>query len=168
MLQTSNCIKLTAHEFVLIPKQFYIREQTHAAQILLDNSIKHKKPHLSYLNRLRPLQATRTTNPPVIPSRETFIKATADNNQQKQALLLTEDEGNELETSTELNDASSTEPITFQLQIMDKNKLKRAKKILEIIKKSELVTIKKKMNFYVDKVPTGLKASVFCMISTAN
>ena len=80
------------------------------------------------MNRLRPLQATITTNPSVILSRETFIKATADNNQQKQALLLTEDEGNELETSTELNDASSTEPITFQLQIKDKNKLKRAKK----------------------------------------
>ena len=120
---------MTAHEFVLIPKHIYISEQPHAAQILLDSSIKHKKPHLYYLNRLRPLQATTTTtNLPVIPSRETLIKPTADNNQQEQALLLTEHEGNELETSTELNDASSTEPITFQLQIMDKNKLKRAKK----------------------------------------
>ena len=63
--------------------------------ILLDNSIKHKKPQLSYLNRLRPLIAT-TTNPPVLPTPETLIKNTAENNQQEQAPLLTEDEGNKL------------------------------------------------------------------------
>ena len=45
---------------------------------------------------------------------------------------------------------------------MDENKLKRAKKVLEIIKKSERVTINKENEeLYVDKVPTGLKASVF-------
>ena len=81
------------------------------------------------MNRLRPLKATTTTtNPPVIPTPETLINATADNNQQKQALLFTEDEENELETCTEPNDAFSTERITLQLQLMDKNKLKRAKK----------------------------------------
>ena len=124
-----------------------------------------KKPQLSYLNRLRPPKATTTTNPPVIPTPETFINATADNNQQEQALLLTEDEGKELETSTEPNDASSTERITLQLQLIDKNKLKRAKQVLEIIKKSERVTINKENEeLYVDKVPTGLKTSDFCMI----
>ena len=73
---------MTAQEFVLIPKHIYIREQPHAAQILLDNSIKHEKPQLSYLNRLRPLKATTTTNSPVIPTPETLIKAPADNNPQ--------------------------------------------------------------------------------------
>ena len=87
---------MTAHELVLIPKHIYIREQPHAAQSLLDNSINYKKPQLSYLNRLGPLKATITTNPPVMPTPETLINATADNNQQEQALLLTEDEGNEM------------------------------------------------------------------------
>ena len=153
---------MTAQEFVLIPKHIYTREQPHAAQILLENSIKHKKPQLSYLNRLRPPKATTTINPPVIPTPETFINATTDNNQQEQALPLTEDEGKELETSTEPNEASSTERITLQLQLMDENKLMRAKQVLEIIKKSERVTINKENEeLYVDKVPTGLKASVF-------
>ena len=91
---------------------------------MLDNSIKHKKPQLTYLTHLRPLKATTTTNPPVIPTPETLINATADNNQQEQALLFNEDEGNELETSTEPNDALSTELITLQLQLMDENKLR--------------------------------------------
>ena len=162
LLQVFDSIKMTAQEFVLIPKQVYIREQPHAAPFLLDNSIKRKKTQLSYLNRLRPLNATTTTNPPVIPTPETLINVTAENNKQEQALLHTEDEGNEQETSVKLNDTLSTERIMLQLQLMDENKLKRAKKVREIIKKSERVIINKENEeFYVDKTPTGLKASIF-------
>ena len=93
--------------------------------------MKHKKPQLSYLNRLRPLNAI-TANSSVLPTPETLINATAENNQQEQALFLTEVEVNELETSAELNDSSSTERIMLQLQLMDKIKLKRDKKILEL------------------------------------
>ena len=134
---------MTAKEVVLIAKHICIGEIPDTAQVLLDNSIEQKKPQQSYLNRLRPLNATRT-NLPVIPTPETLINATTDNNQQEQALLLTEDEEKELETSTELNDALSTELIVLLLQLMDKNKLKQAKKIPEIIKKSKRVTINKK------------------------
>ena len=48
-----------------------------------------------------------------------------------------------LETRTELNDALSTERILLQLQLIDDNNFKRAKKVLENIKKSERVTINK-------------------------
>ena len=88
--------------------------------------------------------------------------ATAENNQQEQALLFTEDEGNELETSAKLNDALSTKIIMLQLQLMDENKLKQAKKILENVKKSKRVIINKENEeFNVDKGPTNLRASVF-------
>ena len=67
-----------------------------------------------------------------------------------------------MEKSVELSEALSTERILLQLQLMDENKLKRAKKVLEVIKKSERVKINKDIEeIYVDKVPTGLKASVF-------
>ena len=50
----------------------------------------------------------------------------------------------------------------LQLQLMDKNNLKRAKKSLEFFKKSErLIVNKENEELYVDKVPTGLNASVF-------
>ena len=81
MLQFFDSIKITAQEFVLIPKHIDFREQLHAAEIFVDISIKLYKPQLSYLNQLRPLNAT-TTNPTVIPTPETLIDATVDNNQQ--------------------------------------------------------------------------------------
>ncbi|XP_063711580.1 DNA mismatch repair protein Msh6-like [Symsagittifera roscoffensis] len=133
---------MAAEEFGLIPKHMYISDQPHAAQILLDNSIKHKKPQLSYLNRLRPLnESARTTTsaidtPAVIPpTPEPPIVAKAENNPQKQALLLTsvdddddddgddddDDEGNEMEKSVELSEALSTERILLQLQLMDEH-----------------------------------------------
>ena len=66
--------------------------------------------------------------------------------------------------SVELSEALSTERILLQLQLMDEHKLKRAKKVLEVIKKSERVKINKdNEEIYVGKVLTGLKASVFAV-----
>ena len=61
LLQVFDSIEKAAEEFVLISKHMYIRDQPHAAHILLENSIKHKKPPLSYWNRLRPLNASART-----------------------------------------------------------------------------------------------------------
>ena len=94
--------------------------------MLLDNSIKHKKPQLSYLNLLRPPNAT-TTNPSVIPTPEPLIIVTAENNQREQALLLTEDEGNALETSAELNDASSLNVLCYNKNSWTKTNLSERK-----------------------------------------
>ena len=177
---------MAAAELSLIPKHMYIRDQSFAAQNLLDNAIKHKKPQLSYLNRLRtlnePARTTTTTKtsttdtPSVIPpTPEPPIVAKAENNPQKQALLLTsqdddvdddnDDEGNEMEKSSELSEAISTERTLLQLHLMVKHKNKRAKKNLEVNKKSDTVKIDKDNDKnYVDKLPTGLKASIFCII----
>ena len=52
--------------------------------------------------------------------------------------------------------------IIGQLEIMDVKKLTRAKNVLEIIKSSTRVKINKNDEMiYLDKVPTGIKASVF-------
>ena len=141
LLQVFDSIEMAAEEFVQIPKHMCIRDQPHAAKVLLVNSIKHKKPQLSYLNRLSLNESTRTaatTTPatPVIPrTPESPIVTKAETNPQNQALLLTEDddEGNEMEINAELSDALSTERILLQLQLMDEHKLKRTKKFLEFI-----------------------------------
>ena len=168
----------------------YIRDQPHAAHILLDNSIKHKKPQLSYLNRLRPLNEQQEqqqhqlliTSAVIPPTPEPPIVAKAENNPQKHALPLTsqdddddddgdgdddddDDEGNEMEKSLSLVRHYPQNVSCYNYSSMDEHKFKRAKKVLEIIKKSERVKINKdNEEIYVDKVPTGLKASVFCMI----
>ena len=150
---------MTLKELLLIPKHIFIREQPHPAQVLLDNSIKHKKPQLSCLNRLRPLNAT--TNPSVILTPETLINAIAENNQQEQALLLIEDERINWKQLLSLITLHPLNVLFYNYNSWTK-KLKRAKKFLEIIKKSERVIINKdNEELYVDKIPTGLKASVF-------
>ena len=76
-----------------------------------------------------------------------------------------DDEGNEMEKSVELSEALSTERILLQLQLMDKHKLKRAKKVLEVIKKSERVKINKdNEEFTLIKCQQVLKHQFFCMI----
>ena len=55
---------MTAEEFILIPKDFYVKEQPQAARFLHDKSIKYKNAQLSYLIRLTPQlppQTNKTT-----------------------------------------------------------------------------------------------------------
>ena len=158
---------VAAEEFVLIPKHVYVREQPHAAHVLLDNSIEHKKPQLSYLNRMRPQlppkqsdASTDTIPIPVTVAPEDHRQPTTTT-----TTLMTEDEGDGTnvgsDESTDAMDAVERR-ILGQLEIMDVKKLTRAKNVLEIIKSSTRVKINKNDEMiYLDKVPTGIKASVF-------
>ena len=169
---------MAAEEFVLIPKHTYIREQPHASQVLLNNSIKHKKPQLSYLNRMRPLIPTKQNSvssetlplplPPTPPS-----TPIVDPGEQSTGLL-TEDETNQYQEGGEEEEKRivgekerkdniiNYERILLQFQIMEDKKFTRYKKILEVIKSSTRVSINAMdETIYVDNVPTGLKAASF-------
>ena len=169
---------MAAEEFVLIPKHTYIREQPHASHVLLNSSIKHKKPQLSYLNRMRPLIPTKQNSvstetlplplPPTPPS-----TPIVDPGEQSTGLL-TEDETNQYQEGGEEEEKRivdekerkdnkiNYERILLQLQIMEDKKFTRAKNILEVIKSSTRVSINAMdETIYVDNVPTGLKAASF-------
>ena len=135
---------MAAEEFVLFPKHKYIREQPHALQVLINGSIKHKKPQLSYLNRMRPLILPKQNSvstetlplplPPTPPSTlltdQRFLRSTG---------LLTEGETNQdLEAGEEeekwivdekerKDNKINYERILLQLQIMEDKKFTRAK-----------------------------------------
>ena len=139
---------VAAEEFVLIPKHVYVREQPHAAYILLDNSIEHKKPQLSYLNQMRPQlppkqsdASTDTIPKPVTVAPEDHRQPTTTTTT---TTLMTEDEGDGTnvgsDESTDAMDAVEKR-ILGQLEIMDVKKLTRAKIVLEIIKSSTRVKI---------------------------
>ena len=153
---------MTAEEFILIPKHLYVKEQPHAARVLHDNNIKHKNAQLSYLNRLRPQLPPQT-------SKTTATKETFTDNvepQQEQLKLLTDDEEVPVERvkdeKLEEKHNRQTESILGQLQVLEDKKFVRAKTVLEIIENSERVTINQDNEvIYVDKVPTGLKATIF-------
>ena len=163
---------MAAEEFVLIPKHTYIREQRHTSQVLLNSSIKQKKPQLSYLNRMRPLIPTKQNSvstetlplplPPTPPS-----TPIVDPGEQLTGLL-TEDETNQYQEGgeeeekrivdeKERNDNKiNYERILLQLQIMEEKKFTRVKNILEVIKSSTRVSINAMdETIYVDNVPTA-------------
>ena len=153
---------MTAEEFILIPKHLYVKEQPHAARVLHDNNNKHKNAQLSYLNRLRPQLPPQT-------SKTTATKETFTDNvepQQEQLKLLTDNEEVPVERVKDeiLEEKHNRQfkSILGQLQVLEDKKFVRAKTVLEIIKNSERVT-KNRDNevIYVDKVPTGLKATIF-------
>ena len=117
---------------------------------------------LSYLNRLRPQLPPQT-------SKTTATKETFTDNvepQQEQLKLLTDDEEVPVERVKdeilEEKHNRQTESILGQLQVLEDKKFVRAKTVLEIIENSERVTINRDNEvIYVDKVPTGLKATIF-------
>ena len=79
---------------------------------LLDNILCFPKiKPLASLNHLRPLNKTPTktaTSTSAIKTSETTIVAKVENNIQEKGLLLTENDGNQLETKAELNEALTT------------------------------------------------------------
>ena len=156
-MEMYHCLIITAEEFILNPKHLYVKEQPHAARVLQNNTIKHKNAQLSYLNRLRPQLLPQT--------KVTFTENAAEP-QQEQLELLPDDEEVKVERDKdeileEKND-SQAESILGQLQFLEGKKFIRAKTIVEIIKKSEKVTINHDNEvIYVDRIPTGLKAAVF-------
>ena len=86
---------------------------------------------------MRPLNASliaTATDIPVIPTPESPIVAKAENNPQEQVLLLTEDEGPEMETNAKLSEALSTERILLQLQLIGEKTLNDQNFFLKLLK----------------------------------
>ena len=168
---------MAAEEFVLIPKHTYIREQPHASQGLLNSSIKHKKPQLSYLNRMRPLnppkQNSVSTETLPLPLPQTPPSTPLVDPGEQSTGLLAEDETNQYQEGGEEEEKRivdekerkgnkmNYERILLQLQIMEDKKFTRAKNIPNF--KSSTRVSKNSMDetIYVDNVPTGLKAASF-------
>ena len=142
--------------------------QFHAAHVLLDKSVKHKRPQLHYLNRLRPSippkQNDASTEPPPAPRPETpalSIISQKQDDENRPPKLMTKDEGNELQQNRELNETIKDQHILAPLELLIEHKLKRAKKVFEIIKQTTRVIINKDDLIFIDKMITGLKCSTF-------
>ena len=62
----------TAEEFILIPKNQYIKEQPYSSQILNDPRVQHRGAHFSFLNRMRPNENTNKEYQEILDTRETI------------------------------------------------------------------------------------------------
>ena len=61
----------TAEEFILIPKNQFMKEQPYSSQILNDPRVLHRGAQFSFLNRMRPNENTDKENQEILDTRET-------------------------------------------------------------------------------------------------
>ena len=59
-----------AEEFILIPKNLFMKEQTHSSQILDDPGVQHTGAQFSFLSRMRPNENTDKENQKILNTRE--------------------------------------------------------------------------------------------------
>ena len=62
----------TAEEFILIPKNQYMKEQPYSSQIPNDPRVQHRGAQFSFLNRIRPNENTNKEYQEILDTRETI------------------------------------------------------------------------------------------------
>ena len=65
----------TAEEFILIPKNQFMKEQPYTSQILNDPSVQHTSAQFSFLNRMRPNENNNKEYQEILDTRETIDPA---------------------------------------------------------------------------------------------
>ena len=61
----------TAEDFILIPKNQFMKEQPYSSQILNGPRVQHRGAQFSFLNRMRPNENTDKENQEILDTRET-------------------------------------------------------------------------------------------------
>ena len=61
----------TAGEFILIPKNQFMKEQRYTSQIVNDPNFQHTGAQFSFLNRMRPNENTKKEYQEILGTRET-------------------------------------------------------------------------------------------------
>ena len=62
----------TAEEFILIPKNQFMKEKPYTSQILNDPSVQHTGAQFSFLNHMRPNENTKKEYQEILDTRETI------------------------------------------------------------------------------------------------
>ena len=125
----------TAEEFILIPKNQFIKEQPYSSQILNDPRVQHRGAQFSFLNRMQPNENTDKENQEILDTRETT-------------------------DPTELSKVHA-DKILQNLNMLSPAKYTRTEKIVNLIKESKKVDIDGNENFIVDGTVTGINVPIF-------
>ena len=125
----------TAEEFILIPKNQFMKEQPYSSQILNDPRVQHRGAQFSFLNRMRPNENTDKENQEILDTRETS-------------------------DPTELSKVHA-DKILQNLNMLAPAKFTRTEKIVNLIKESKKVVIDENENFIVDGAETGINVPIF-------
>ena len=125
----------TAEEFILIPKNQFMKEQPYSSQILNDPRVQHRGAQFSFLNRMRSNLNNGKENQEILDTRETT-------------------------DPTELSKVHA-DKILQNLNMVAPPKFTRTEKIVNVIKESKNVVIDEKDNFIVDGTATGINVPIF-------
>ena len=125
----------TAEEFILIPKNQFMKEQPYSSKIPNDPRVQHRGAQFSFLNRMRPNENNDKENQEILDTRETT-------------------------DPTELSKVHA-DKILQTLNMLAPPKFTRTEKIVNLIKESKNVVIDEKENFIVDGTATGINVPIF-------
>ena len=125
----------TSKEFILIPKNQFIKEQPYSSQILIDPRVQHTGAQFSFLNRMRPNENTNKEYQEILDTRERT-------------------------DPTELSKVHA-EKILRNLNMLAPPKIIRTENIFNLNKDSKKVVIGESENFIVDGNSDRNKCPIF-------
>ena len=125
----------TAEEFILVPKNRFMKEQPYTSQILNNPSVQHTGAQFSFLNRMRPKENTKKEYQEILDTRETI-------------------------DPTELSKKIANR-ILQNLNVLAPAEFTRTEKIVSLIKESKKFVIDENENFIVDGTATGVNDPIF-------
>ena len=149
---------MRTEEFILIPKRMFASHQPVKKEVLDNPLYKQKAAQLSLLqsNQSNSFEKPEKALEPV----ETANKQMIETSEEEKTEPMSED--SELEPVVKKQRKSDDfTSIMIELEVMNKNQIKRSKIILDLINQSETVTIESNEVLHVNKETLGIKASTF-------
>ena len=149
---------MLTEEFILIPKRMFASHQPVKKEVLDNPLYKQKAAQLSLLqrNQCNSMEKPEKAFEPV----ETAKKLMIETVEEEKTEPMSEDSEIEPVVKKQRKSDDFTS-IMIELEVMNKNQIKRSKIILDLINQSETVTIESNDVLHVNKETLGIKASTF-------
>ena len=149
---------MRTEEFILIPKRMFASHQPVKKEVLDNPLYKQKATQLSLLqrNQSNSMEKPEKAFEPV----ETANKLMIETAEEEKTEPMSEDSEIEPVVKKQRKSDDFTS-IMIELEVMNKNQIKRSKIILDLINQSETVTIESNDVLHVNKETLGIKASTF-------
>ena len=149
---------MRTEEFILIPKRMFASHQPVKKEVLDNPLYKQKAAQLSLLqrNQSNSMEKPEKAFEPV----ETANKLMIETAEEEKTEPMSEDSEIEPVVKKQRKSDDFTS-IMIELEVMNKNQIKRSKIILDLINQSETVTIESNDVLHVNKETLGIKASTF-------
>ena len=143
-------------EFILIPKRIFLSHQPVKNEILENPNYEQKAAQLSLFQRNQSEKPQKEKKPV-----ETMSSVYENKEAAKEDISEPVSEDSEIEPILKKLKISQFESIISELELMEKNKIKRSEILLEHIMQSDVISIGGNDVLHINKEPPGVKFSTF-------